>query len=70
MKPLFIPDAIYRSKTHGLCEFKRVDEYMGERTLEFNSLKYGRFYVLPSALNRHFDFDDQPHAQTLPSLAT
>lgn len=55
MTPVFIPGAIYQSKHHGLCEFKRVDEYMGQRTLEFVSLEYGKLNVLPSALGSYFE---------------
>jgi hypothetical protein len=55
MTPKFIPGAVYESTTHGLVEFKGVDQYMGQSTLHFYSLKYSRnCYWLPDSLDMHF----------------
>ena len=56
MTPLFVPGAIYLSKTHGYVEYKGTDQYMGQTTFRFFSIQWNsNLYCLPEALSTHFD---------------
>ena len=55
LEHLFIKGAIYKSKSHGMVEFKGMDTYYGQTTFHFYSITYNQnCYWLPEALNERF----------------
>jgi len=69
MQPMFTPGAIYNSPTHGIVEFKGMDNYMGQTTFKFRSHTYNTdCYWLPGALHQHLDLT-VPNAPGKPTAA-
>ena len=55
-EPKFQVGSVYQSRTHGLVEFKGVDNYCGDLSLHFHSVTYGiECYWSAGALHLHFD---------------